>query len=233
MEIGGHASTEGADKYNLGLSQERAKFIATYLISAGAKSEQLKVLAHGEKQTAVAEMGRGAGLEALRSINRRVEVSFVIAANPCQPLIERTRGRWKAIIESLRQRLKNLQESEASTLANPNKTAAILFRWQAEIDETRSELQDYERFLRDLEARDNDPKKACDLVTRSANFIEQLTRMIREGLHRSVGRVIETQLKLKTATNPRDVKFWKDTVDYYRGLKKQQEESLHDLLKSH
>lgn len=50
VEIGGHTDSKGSDAYNLKLSQARSNSVRSYLISQGAKPEQLKAVGYGESR---------------------------------------------------------------------------------------------------------------------------------------------------------------------------------------
>jgi OOP family OmpA-OmpF porin len=73
IEIGGHASSEGSDEYNLGLSERRAEAVRQYLVEkSGVREERLMSEGYGETKPLVAPDDS----EAQRERNRRVE--FVI-----------------------------------------------------------------------------------------------------------------------------------------------------------
>lgn len=72
LRVEGHASSEGADEYNMKLSQARAEAVKTYLVEKGGISaEMLNPKGFGETQP-IADNSTDAGKEA----NRRVE--FII-----------------------------------------------------------------------------------------------------------------------------------------------------------
>ena len=48
VEIGGHTDSRGSDAYNQKLSQGRADSVRTYLISQGAKPDQITVITWGQ-----------------------------------------------------------------------------------------------------------------------------------------------------------------------------------------
>jgi outer membrane protein OmpA-like peptidoglycan-associated protein len=48
MEIGGHTDNVGTNEYNLQLSQNRAKAVHDYLISAGIKPERIVYKGYGD-----------------------------------------------------------------------------------------------------------------------------------------------------------------------------------------
>jgi OmpA-OmpF porin, OOP family len=70
-EIGGHTDDEGADDYNLMLSEGRAKAVVEYLIKQGISPEQLSAKGYGEQKP----IDPGITKEA-KARNRRVE--FVV-----------------------------------------------------------------------------------------------------------------------------------------------------------
>ena len=69
VEVGGHASSEGDDNYNLDLSQRRAESVRSYLIEHGVKAESMSAAGYGEQRPIVANAN-----EQGRSVNRRVEL---------------------------------------------------------------------------------------------------------------------------------------------------------------
>jgi outer membrane protein OmpA-like peptidoglycan-associated protein len=69
--IGGHASAEGTDQYNMNLSLRRAEAVKKYLVGKGVNASLLHVVGYGETKP-VAENETEAG----RSQNRRVEFVF-------------------------------------------------------------------------------------------------------------------------------------------------------------
>lgn len=50
VEIGGHTDSRGSDAYNQKLSEGRAQSVRSYLISQGARPEQLKAVGYGESR---------------------------------------------------------------------------------------------------------------------------------------------------------------------------------------
>jgi len=73
IEIGGHASSEGSDDYNLDLSERRAEAVRKYLVEkSGVRQERLTAEGYGETKPLVTPDDS----ESLREKNRRVE--FVI-----------------------------------------------------------------------------------------------------------------------------------------------------------
>lgn len=73
VEIGGHTDSKGSDAYNLKLSQRRADAVRAYLISKGAKSEQIIAKGYGESQLLI----KPETSEDDRELNRRVEFKVV------------------------------------------------------------------------------------------------------------------------------------------------------------
>ncbi len=69
VEVGGHASSEGNDNYNLDLSRRRAESVRTYLIEHGVKADSMSAAGYGEQQPIVEN-----ATEQGRSVNRRVEL---------------------------------------------------------------------------------------------------------------------------------------------------------------
>jgi outer membrane protein OmpA-like peptidoglycan-associated protein len=71
FEIGGHTDDEGADDYNLMLSEGRAKAVVEYLVKQGIKPEQLEAKGYGETKPIDSGITKAA-----KARNRRVE--FVV-----------------------------------------------------------------------------------------------------------------------------------------------------------
>lgn len=72
IEIAGHTSSEGDDKYNLKLSQERAFAISNYLINKGIPKSRIEAVGYGEtKPLATNDTEEG------RKLNRRVEFKIL------------------------------------------------------------------------------------------------------------------------------------------------------------
>lgn len=69
VEVGGHASAEGNEMYNLDLSTRRANAVRTYLIEAGVDANSIRINSYGEIRPLVSNQN-----EAGRSVNRRVEL---------------------------------------------------------------------------------------------------------------------------------------------------------------
>lgn len=72
IDVYGHTDSTGADDYNLGLSQRRAKSVADYLAGNGVNPTRFAVQGFGETRP-VADNGTEAG----RALNRRVEIQLV------------------------------------------------------------------------------------------------------------------------------------------------------------
>jgi len=73
--VEGHTDSVGGDDYNIGLSERRARAVATELESRGVPDSQIQTLGRG-KDTPVATNGTPEG----RQQNRRVEIVFSDAA---------------------------------------------------------------------------------------------------------------------------------------------------------
>lgn len=74
VEVGGHTDSTGSEKYNLTLSERRAKSVRDYLIKKGVKKEILTSKGYGQSEpveTNETEEGR--------AMNRRVELSILKA----------------------------------------------------------------------------------------------------------------------------------------------------------
>ena len=71
VTLEGHADERGTTEYNLALGERRALSVRSYLLSNGAKAEQVKVVSFGEERPAV----MGSNEEAYAQ-NRRVEVKY-------------------------------------------------------------------------------------------------------------------------------------------------------------
>ena len=69
VDIIGHASSDGADDYNMALSQRRADSVKNYLVAAGMKPVRVLAVGRGETQP-IADNSTEAG----RAANRRVEI---------------------------------------------------------------------------------------------------------------------------------------------------------------
>lgn len=71
LTLEGHADERGTIEYNLALGERRSMSVRSFLLSNGAKAEQLKVVSFGEERPAV--MGH---TEEAYAKNRRVEVKY-------------------------------------------------------------------------------------------------------------------------------------------------------------
>jgi len=69
VDIIGHASSDGADDYNMTLSQQRAQSVRTYLVGRGTQSVRINAIGMGETQP-IADNSNAEG----RASNRRVEI---------------------------------------------------------------------------------------------------------------------------------------------------------------
>ncbi|MBI1400782.1 OmpA family protein [Hyphomonas sp.] len=69
VDIIGHASSDGADDYNMTLSQQRAAAVRTYLINRGTQAVRINAIGMGETQP-IADNSTAEG----RAANRRVEI---------------------------------------------------------------------------------------------------------------------------------------------------------------
>ena len=72
MEISGHTDSVGPEKYNLGLSERRAKAVSNYLINNGISTEAIQVKWFGESKPVVSN-----DTKENRAKNRRVEFKVV------------------------------------------------------------------------------------------------------------------------------------------------------------
>lgn len=233
VEIHGHASLEGSDRYNLMLSRDRAEFVEAYLLAVGGSPGQLKVEAFGERRPAVAEHGIGAALESRRAKNRRVEVRFIVG-NPYVDYVATIRKRYQGTIANLRRRLQKLQAAERRTLAHPAKLAIALRRWQEEIDETQSEVTDYERWLAELDAAQrtlNDPKKVWDKVTRRVDYFDEMIRYQTDRIRRTEQRLAKARVQGAQAKGPQEKVFWTELQGHYQDALKDQRKELQWLHK--
>jgi len=70
VEIGAHTDSRGLDKYNMMLSEKRAKSVGKYLITHGIRAERLSMHGYGETKP-VADNATAQG----RAKNRRVELT--------------------------------------------------------------------------------------------------------------------------------------------------------------
>lgn len=71
LAIGGHTDERGTREYNMALGERRAKTVAAFLASNGAKSEQLEVISYGEEKPLSLEDSEAAWAE-----NRRAELVY-------------------------------------------------------------------------------------------------------------------------------------------------------------
>lgn len=69
VDIIGHASSDGADDYNMTLSQQRAQSVRTYLVGRGTQAVRINAIGMGETQP-IADNASAEG----RAANRRVEI---------------------------------------------------------------------------------------------------------------------------------------------------------------
>ncbi len=76
MLLAGHASSEGTEQYNMGLSTRRANSVHEYLVGKGVPSKNVKVKGYGETRPIASN-----DTEEGRQKNRRVEFRFGAAAN--------------------------------------------------------------------------------------------------------------------------------------------------------
>ena len=74
VELTGHTDDLGSDQYNLELSQKRARSVADYLMSKGIAEVRIVSKGFGKQQPLDLRLDDDA-----RSINRRVEVKFLMA----------------------------------------------------------------------------------------------------------------------------------------------------------
>ncbi|MGM0913631.1 MAG: OmpA family protein [Pseudomonadota bacterium] len=69
VTIAGHTDAVGSNEYNLGLSQERADSVASYLMNQGVAGNRMRTVGYGEdRPVATNETDEG------RAMNRRVEI---------------------------------------------------------------------------------------------------------------------------------------------------------------
>lgn len=71
LAIGGHTDERGTREYNMALGERRAKTVAAFLASNGAKEAQLEVISYGEEKPLSLDDS-----EAAWSENRRAELSY-------------------------------------------------------------------------------------------------------------------------------------------------------------
>lgn len=76
VQVGGHTDERGTREYNMALGERRAKSVAAFLTSNGAKSGQLEVISYGEEKPVTAGDSEEAWAQ-----NRRVELEYT-SGNP-------------------------------------------------------------------------------------------------------------------------------------------------------
>lgn len=72
VQLFGHTDDRGNDRYNLKLSEARAKNVAEYLASVGVKMQRIDYFGYGKTKPL-----RDGKSEEARTINRRVEIRFI------------------------------------------------------------------------------------------------------------------------------------------------------------
>jgi OOP family OmpA-OmpF porin len=72
IQLFGHTDDQGADNYNLKLSENRAATVASYLVQAGIDKSRIEKFGFGERQPLMASTSDQA-----RATNRRVEIRFI------------------------------------------------------------------------------------------------------------------------------------------------------------
>lgn len=72
IQIEGFTDSSGTEQYNQKLSEERAKAVSEILVQQGARSDQIKVLGHGEEMP-VASNDTPEG----RAQNRRAQLTLI------------------------------------------------------------------------------------------------------------------------------------------------------------
>ena len=80
--IVGHTDSSGDPKYNLWLSQERAKSVAEYLVSTGVNENQIRVIGRGAKEPIASNETREGRMQ-----NRRVDILVVAEVRSLDALI--------------------------------------------------------------------------------------------------------------------------------------------------
>ena len=80
--IVGHTDSSGDPKYNLWLSQERAKSVAEYLVSTGVNEHQIRVIGRGAKEPIASNETREGRMQ-----NRRVDILVVAEVRSLDALI--------------------------------------------------------------------------------------------------------------------------------------------------
>lgn len=76
VQVGGHTDERGTREYNMALGERRAKTVAAFLSSNGAKSSQLDVVSFGEEKPVATGESDDAWAQ-----NRRVELEYT-SGNP-------------------------------------------------------------------------------------------------------------------------------------------------------
>lgn len=71
VRVEGHTDERGTREYNLALGERRAKAVAVFLTSNGAKSNQLEVISYGEENPVASGESESAWAQ-----NRRVELEY-------------------------------------------------------------------------------------------------------------------------------------------------------------
>ena len=71
VDVVGHASSDGADDYNMRLSEQRANTVANYLVRQGVQAVRISAYGRGETQPIASNE-----TEAGRAANRRVEIQI-------------------------------------------------------------------------------------------------------------------------------------------------------------
>ena len=74
IEIGGHTDSQGSEKYNLRLSESRARAVRDYLVERGVNPRRLRFRGYGESQPRATN-----DTEEGRAQNRRVEIKVIAA----------------------------------------------------------------------------------------------------------------------------------------------------------
>lgn len=69
VTLEGHASAEGSDTYNMGLSNDRANSVKTYLVNSGVLAANVNTVGYGEERPIASN-----ATEEGRVVNRRVEI---------------------------------------------------------------------------------------------------------------------------------------------------------------
>ncbi len=82
VEVVGYTDAVGTDSYNISLSNKRAKTVQAYLITKGAKSEQVTYKGFGEKNPVAQNMKDGKFFEESKQYNRRVEFRIQAQGQP-------------------------------------------------------------------------------------------------------------------------------------------------------